>query len=92
MFKKHDVDYCIANIENAAGGFGVTKEVCDEILDAGVDCMTSGNHIWDKKEIIAVHRPDPAAPAARSTTRARQPGQRVPRGQGQALEGARWPR
>ncbi len=54
VFKKHDVDYCVANVENAAGGFGVTKEVCDEILDAGVDCMTSGNHIWDKKEILGV--------------------------------------
>ena len=54
VFKKYDVDYCVANIENAAGGFGVTKDVCDEILDMGVDCLTSGNHIWDKKEIIGV--------------------------------------
>src|SRR5205809_825587 len=52
VFKKYEVDYCIANVENAAGGFGVTKEVCDELLDAGVDCMTSGNHIWDKREIV----------------------------------------
>jgi metallophosphoesterase (TIGR00282 family) len=54
VFRRYDVDYCVANVENAAGGFGVTKEVCDEILDAGVDCMTSGNHIWDKKEILGV--------------------------------------
>ena len=54
VFREHDIDYCIANVENAAGGFGVTKEVCDEILDMGVDCMTSGNHIWDKKEILGV--------------------------------------
>ena len=54
VFKKHDVDYCIANVENAAGGFGVTKDVCDELLDMGIDCLTSGNHIWDKKEIIGV--------------------------------------
>jgi metallophosphoesterase (TIGR00282 family) len=39
-------------VENAAGGFGVTKEICDEILDLGVDCLTSGNHIWDKREIL----------------------------------------
>jgi metallophosphoesterase (TIGR00282 family) len=52
VFKKHDIDYCIANVENAAGGFGVTKEICDEFLDLGVDCMTSGNHIWDKREIL----------------------------------------
>ena len=54
VFKKYDVDYCVANVENAAGGFGVTKDVCDEILDVGVDCLTSGNHIWDKKEILGV--------------------------------------
>jgi len=54
VFKKYEIDYCVANIENAAGGFGVTKDVCDEILDAGVDCLTSGNHIWDKKEILGV--------------------------------------
>jgi 2',3'-cyclic-nucleotide 2'-phosphodiesterase len=54
VFRKHDIDYCIANVENAAGGFGVTKEVCDELLDAGIDCLTSGNHIWDKREIIGV--------------------------------------
>jgi metallophosphoesterase (TIGR00282 family) len=54
ILEKHDVEYCIANAENAAGGFGVTKDVCDELLDAGIDCLTSGNHIWDKKEIIGV--------------------------------------
>jgi len=54
VVRKYDVDYVVANVENAAGGFGVTKDVCDEILDAGVDCMTSGNHIWDKKEILGV--------------------------------------
>ena len=41
-------------MENAAGGFGVTREICDEFLAMGVDCMTSGNHIWDKREIIPV--------------------------------------
>jgi metallophosphoesterase (TIGR00282 family) len=52
--RRFAVEYSIANVENAAGGFGVTKEVCDELLDAGVDCLTSGNHIWDKKEILGV--------------------------------------
>jgi metallophosphoesterase (TIGR00282 family) len=52
--RRYDVDYCVANVENAAGGFGVTKDICDEILDMGVDCLTSGNHIWDKKEILGV--------------------------------------
>jgi metallophosphoesterase (TIGR00282 family) len=54
VFEKHEIDYCIANAENAAGGFGVTKDVCNELLDAGVDCLTSGNHVWDKKEILDV--------------------------------------
>jgi metallophosphoesterase (TIGR00282 family) len=54
VFRKHDVEYCIANVENAAGGFGITREICDEILALGVDCMTSGNHIWDKREIVPV--------------------------------------
>jgi hypothetical protein len=39
-------------VENAAGGFGVTPEICQEFLAMGVDVMTSGNHIWDKREII----------------------------------------
>jgi 2',3'-cyclic-nucleotide 2'-phosphodiesterase len=54
VFRRWDIDYCIANVENAAGGFGVTREVCDEIMALGVDCMTSGNHIWDKREILPV--------------------------------------
>ena len=54
VFRRWDIDYCIANVENAAGGFGVTREICDEILALGVDCMTSGNHIWDKREILPV--------------------------------------
>lgn len=54
VFRKHDVDYCVANIENAAGGFGITPDIAQEFLAMGVDCMTSGNHIWDKREIIPV--------------------------------------
>lgn len=42
----------IANGENAAGGFGLTKKIMDELFGLGIDCLTSGNHIWDKKEII----------------------------------------
>ncbi|HEY3347404.1 MAG TPA: TIGR00282 family metallophosphoesterase [Nitrospirota bacterium] len=41
----------IANCENAAGGFGITPAIADELLSQGVDVLTSGNHIWDKKEI-----------------------------------------
>ncbi len=45
-------DLVIANVENAAGGFGLTKDVYNELLSLGVDVMTSGNHIWDKKEFV----------------------------------------
>ncbi len=44
-------DFVIVNCENAAGGSGLTPEVADELFAMGVDAMTSGNHIWDKKEI-----------------------------------------
>ena len=49
----HAVDLVVANVENAAGGFGITREIGDKILDWGVDVMTSGNHVWDKKEAIS---------------------------------------
>jgi len=52
VVERHDVDLVIANAENAAAGFGITREIGDQLLDAGVDVMTSGNHIWDKKEAI----------------------------------------
>jgi metallophosphoesterase (TIGR00282 family) len=48
----HGVDLTIANVENAAAGFGITKDIGDALLDWGIDVMTSGNHIWDKKEAI----------------------------------------
>lgn len=43
--------FVIANIENASHGFGLTKKNYDELAEAGIDCFTSGNHIWDKKDI-----------------------------------------
>jgi len=42
----------IVNVENAAGGFGVTPAIANELLDAGADVLTSGNHVWAHKEII----------------------------------------
>ena len=51
---EEDLNNCfiIANVENASHGFGLTEKNYNEISKYGVDCMTSGNHIWDKKEII----------------------------------------
>ena len=48
----HQADLVIANVENAAAGFGITRDIGDELLELGVDVMTSGNHIWDRKEAI----------------------------------------
>ncbi len=49
---EHGIDLVIANGENTAGGFGLTVDTAYELLDNGVDVLTSGNHIWDQKEII----------------------------------------
>lgn len=48
---EHRIDVVIANGENSAGGVGITKKVFDELMGFGVDIITSGNHIWDKKDI-----------------------------------------
>jgi len=50
LMDRHQTDYVIVNVENSAGGFGVTHEVIAEFDDLPIDCYTSGNHIWDKKE------------------------------------------
>ena len=46
------VDFVVANGENAAGGYGITPDICKEFFDAGVDVVTTGNHVWDQREII----------------------------------------
>jgi len=46
-----NIDFIIANAENSAGGNGITRATADEILASGVDLLTGGNHIWDKREI-----------------------------------------
>ena len=52
LVDRFEIDLVIANAENAAAGFGITKDIGDTLLEWGVDVMTSGNHIWDKKEVI----------------------------------------
>ncbi|HSR66512.1 MAG TPA: TIGR00282 family metallophosphoesterase [Acidobacteriota bacterium] len=47
-----EIDLTIANVENCAGGFGVLPKLAEQILAMGVDVMTSGNHIWDKKDVL----------------------------------------
>jgi len=52
IVERHGVDFVIANGENAAAGFGITKDVGEALFEMGIDVMTSGNHIWDKKEVL----------------------------------------
>ena len=52
LVDRYSLDLVIANAENSAAGFGITKDIGDTLLEWGVDVMTSGNHIWDKKEAM----------------------------------------
>lgn len=52
LIESRGIDLVIANVENSAAGFGVTGDIAETILKYGVDVMTSGNHIWDKKEVL----------------------------------------
>ncbi|MGB6687228.1 MAG: TIGR00282 family metallophosphoesterase [Terracidiphilus sp.] len=48
----HNVELTVINAENAAGGFGVTPQLAEELFDLGADVLTTGNHVWDKRELI----------------------------------------
>ncbi len=52
--KEHAVDFVVANGENAAGGMGMTVKIYHELLETGIDVITTGNHIWHKKEIFSI--------------------------------------
>jgi 2',3'-cyclic-nucleotide 2'-phosphodiesterase len=53
LVDRYMVDLVIANGENAAGGFGITEETANDLYKCGIDVLTSGNHVWDKKESVA---------------------------------------
>ena len=48
----HNVELLVINAENAAGGFGVTPQIAEDLFDLGADVLTTGNHVWDKRELI----------------------------------------
>jgi metallophosphoesterase (TIGR00282 family) len=48
----NNVDLVVINAENAAGGFGVTPQIADDLFELGADVLTTGNHVWDKRELI----------------------------------------
>ena len=52
LVRSRKIDLVIANGENAAGGFGITPQISEELFDLGISVITTGNHIWDKREII----------------------------------------
>jgi metallophosphoesterase (TIGR00282 family) len=49
---RHRIDFTIVNGENAAGGFGITEAICNDLIDSGADVVTTGNHVWDQREIL----------------------------------------
>ncbi len=51
LCQHEQIDFAIANAENSAGGFGITPSIADDLLALGIDVLTTGNHIWDKREI-----------------------------------------
>src|SRR5262245_60228387 len=53
LIKKENIDLAVANAENSSGGMGVDIKSAKELLSAGVQVLTSGNHIWKKKEIYS---------------------------------------
>lgn len=57
--EQHQVDLAIMNAENLAGGFSVTPSLCEQLFSSGIDVMTSGNHIFDKKEAVDYIRKQP---------------------------------
>ncbi|MCM8770893.1 MAG: TIGR00282 family metallophosphoesterase [Candidatus Omnitrophica bacterium] len=52
--KEYQLNFVIANAENAAGGSGITPAICRRLLDSGIDVLTSGDHIWKKREILEI--------------------------------------
>ena len=59
LARTRSADLVIANCENAAAGFGITPRLVEELLALGVDVLTSGNHIWDRKEILEYFPKEP---------------------------------
>ena len=57
--EQHQIDLAVMNAENLAGGFSVTPQLCEQLFSTGIDVMTSGNHIFDKKEAIEYIRKQP---------------------------------
>ena len=53
LIERHRYDFVVVNGENAAGGFGITEETFLALINAGADCVTTGNHVWDQREALS---------------------------------------
>jgi len=76
LVQQHAVDLIIANGENAAAGFGITPPLVEELFDLGIEVLTTGNHVWDKREIIDYFNSangNPYSPARRTLRPANYP-------------------
>src|SRR6202142_2225383 len=65
ILTQRSIDLCIANGENSASGFGITPRIAEDLFASGVEVITGGNHIWDRKEILEFfpHEPRLLRPA-----------------------------
>ena len=82
-----DLDFVVANGENAAGGFGITRKICDEFFALGVDVITTGNHVWaqsetlgfiaQEKRLLRPHNFPPGTPGKGAATYALEDGRKV---------------
>lgn len=52
LLRQEKIELCIANGENAAGGFGITPQIAEEFFELGIHVLTTGNHVWDKRELM----------------------------------------
>ena len=66
----HEVDLVVINAENAAGGFGVTPQIAEDLFELGADVLTTGNHVWDKRELIDYLNSAPADSQGQRSPRA----------------------
>ena len=76
LVQEHRIDLILANGENAAAGFGITPPLAEEMFDMGIEVLTSGNHIWDKREIVDYFESadgNPYSPARRTLRPANYP-------------------
>ncbi len=59
LIEDNQLDFVVVNGENSAAGFGITEEILENVLDAGADVVTTGNHIWDQRDtLVYIERQD----------------------------------